>query len=415
MQNNTSKATKQEALKAIIIGGGIGGLTCAIACLDMGMQVELYEKRDLDSMLSGPGGIFIQRNAMRVYELLWEGRIRSQLYQQGAKILKGGFFSKQAKPLYINAPEFVKAEDLGICILRPELQSILYNALPEGTVRNKAAFTDFVETADGIRVSFADGREAWGDVLIGADGLYSQVRARLNGKEQMEPPIYSGMSCWRGWFYKDNLPLDPRYSWGEFWGRGNRFGYFDVGGDRFSFYAFSQAEAGGNDEAMGGSKKALQALFSSYAQPIPAIIEALSEGSIYRDDIFDREPPGMQWGRGRVTLIGDAAHPVQPNLGQGGCMAIEDAFELVKMLIIGEEKGEDIPASLREFEVSRSKRVEKVFTTSRQVGNLGQTDSDFGCFLRNLIYWLIPTWLGDLQFKWLFNYDPKKHLKSKLS
>ena len=98
MQNNTSKATKQEALKAIIIGGGIGGLTCASACLNAGMQVELYEKRDLDSMLSGPGGIFIQRNAMRVYELLWEGRIRSQLYQQGAEILKGGFFSKQAKP-----------------------------------------------------------------------------------------------------------------------------------------------------------------------------------------------------------------------------------------------------------------------------------------------------------------------------
>nr|WP_275974411.1 FAD-dependent monooxygenase [Argonema galeatum] len=116
----------------------------------------------------------------------------------------------------------------------------------------------------------------------------------------------------------------------------------------------------------------------------------------------------MQWGRGRVTLIGDAIHPVQPNLGQGGCMAIEDAFELVKMLIIGEEKGDDIPAVLRQFEASRSKRVEKVFTTARQVGNLGQTDSDLGCFLRDLIYWLMPTWLGDLQFKWLFDYEPKK-------
>lgn len=117
-------------LKAIIIGGGIGGLTCARAFLDAGMQVELYKKRNLDSMLSGPGGIFIQRNAMRVYELLWEGKIREQLYQQGAKILKGGFFSKKAKPLYINAPEFVKVEDLGVCILRPELQRILYDALP---------------------------------------------------------------------------------------------------------------------------------------------------------------------------------------------------------------------------------------------------------------------------------------------
>ncbi|MBD2180780.1 FAD-dependent monooxygenase [Planktothrix sp. FACHB-1355] len=395
------------ALKAIIIGGGIGGLTCARAFLDAGMQVELYEKRDLDSMLSGPGGIFIQRNAMRVYELLWQGKIQKQLYQQGAKILSGGFFSKQAKPLYINAPEFVKLEDLGICILRPELQRILYNALPEGTVRNKAAFTDFSETSDGIRVSFADGREAWGDVLIGADGLYSQVRARLNGNEKIAAPVYSGMCCWRGWFSQNNLPLDQRYSWGEFWGRGNRFGYFDVGSGRFAFYGFSNTPAGGNDRTMGGAKKAMQAIFSSYAQPIPAIIETLSEEGIYRDDIFDREPLGMQWGRGRVTLIGDAAHPVQPNLGQGGCMAIEDAFELVKLLRIRAEKGGDIPALLRQFEASRSKRVAQVFTVSRQVGGLGQTDSAFGCFLRDSIYWLTPTWLGDLQFKWLFDYQPQ--------
>lgn len=406
MQNNTSKATKKETLKVIIIGGGIGGLTCARACLDAGMQVELYEKRDLDSMLSGPGGIFIQRNAMRVYELLWEGKILEQLYQQGAKILKGGFFSKQAKPLYINAPEFVKAEDLGICILRPELQRILYNALPEGTVRNNAAFADFAETADGINVYFSDGRKAWGDVLIGADGLYSKVRARLNRNEQPEAPIYSGMCCWRGWFYKDNLPLDERYSWQELWGRGNRFGYFDVGGGRIAFYGFSNTQPGGNDEVIGGAKKALKSIFSSYAHPITDIIEALDEKGIYRDDIFDREPPGIEWGRGRVTWIGDAAHPVQPSLGQGGCMAIEDAFELVKLLRVGQQKGEDIATTLRYFEKSRSQRVEKVFTYSRKVSNLGQIDSYLGCFFRDLTYWLIPTWLGDLQFKWLFDYKP---------
>ncbi|WP_226593063.1 FAD-dependent monooxygenase [Microseira wollei] len=399
--------TTDTALKAIIIGGGIGGLTCARACLDAGIEVELYEKRDLDSMLSGPGGIFIQRNAMRIYEQLWEGRILQHLYERGGKILKGGFFSDKGTLLYLNSPEFVKAEDLGVCLLRPELQHILYNALPEGTVRTNAAFADFCQTPDGIQVLFADGREAWGDVLIGADGLYSKVRSRLEGKEQSEPPIYSGMCCWRGWFYKKDLPLDERYTWAELWGCGNRFGYFDVGGGRFAFYGFSNTAAGGNDEAVGGAKKALQALFSSYADPIPAIIETLDEQSIYRDDIFDREPKGMQWGRGRVTLIGDAAHPVQPNLGQGGCMAIEDCFELVKYLIVGQETGEDISARLRQFEQSRSQRVEKVFTVSRQVGKLGQTDSPIGCFLRNWIYRLTPTWLGDLQFKWLFDYDAK--------
>lgn len=406
MQANTSEATKAATLKAIVIGGGIGGLTCARACLDAGLSVELYEKRNLDSMLSGPGGIFIQRNAIRVYERLWGGRIRDSLYNQGGKILKGGFFSKNGTLLYLNAPDFIKESDLGVCLGRPELQRLLYDALPEGTVRTNAAFADFIETEDGIRVMFADGREVWGDVLIGADGLYSKVRARLNNQEKLEPAIYSGMTCRRGCFDGSHLMLDKPYSWGEFWGRGNRFGYFHVGGSRFGFYAFSNAEAGGNDDAIGGAKKALQGMFSSYADPVPTIIDALEEESIYRDDICDREPLGVQWGQGRVTLIGDAAHPVQPNIGQGGCMAIEDSFELVKHLVAAQGNSEDIPAQLRQFENSRSQRVKKVFTVSRQVGQLGQTDSPLGCFLRDWLYRLTPTWLGDLQFQWLFDYYP---------
>ncbi len=105
-------------MKVIIIGGGIAGLTCARACLDAGMEVEVYEKRDLESMLFGAGGIFIQQNAMRVYEILGEGKIRESLYAQGAKILKGGFFSKKAEFLYLNSPNFANFEDLGICLLR---------------------------------------------------------------------------------------------------------------------------------------------------------------------------------------------------------------------------------------------------------------------------------------------------------
>jgi 2-polyprenyl-6-methoxyphenol hydroxylase-like FAD-dependent oxidoreductase len=394
-------------MKVIIIGGGIAGLTCARACLDAGMEVEVYEKRDLESMLSGTGGIFIQQNAMRVYDLLWQGKIRESLYTQGAKILKGGFFSKKAELLYLNSPNFANFEDLGVCLLRPKLQRILYDSLPEGTVKTNAAFAKFAETPEGVHVSFADGREAWGNVLIGADGLYSKVRAFLAGEEQPKPAIYSGMTCWRGWFDKNNLPLDQRYSWAELWGCGDRFGYFDVGDGKFSFYAFKNSPSGGDDQATGGAKKTLQTMFADYAQPIPAIIDSLNEETIYRDDICDREPLGTQWGRGCITLIGDASHPVQPNLGQGGCMAIEDSFELVKYLLVGQSKGEDIPTNLRQFEQSRSSRVEKVFTVSRQVGNLAQTDSAFGCLLRNSIYRLTPTWLGDLQFKWLFDYQPK--------
>ncbi len=403
----TNKVIKSSVSKAIVVGGGIGGLTFARACLDVGIEVELYEKRNLDSMLSGPGGIFIQRNAMRVYKLLWGGKIYDRFYEQGGKILKGGFFSKDGTPLYINSPEFIREDNLGVCLLRPKLQQILYESLLAGTVRTGLAFEGFEETGDCVRVVFNDGSTAEGDILVGADGLYSKVRACVKGQERLQEPIYSGMCCWRGYFDRSNLPLDERYSWGEFWGQGNRFGYFDVGEGRFAFYAFNNTEADSNDDAIGGSLNALRSLFCDYADPVPAIIEALDKEKIYRDNIFDREPLGSEWGRGRVTLIGDAAHPVQPNLGQGGCMAVEDAFELAKLLLTSEANRDQVPMLLRQFEKNRSERVIRVFNTSRQVGKLGQTDTAVGCFMRNWIYKLTPTWLADLQFRWLFDYQPE--------
>jgi 2-polyprenyl-6-methoxyphenol hydroxylase-like FAD-dependent oxidoreductase len=391
-------------LKVIIIGGGIGGLTLARACLDVGIEAEVYEKRSLPEMLSGPGGIFIQRNAMRVYQLIWNGQLYDRFYQQGGTIRAGGFSNQKGELLYLNSPKFVQADNLGVCLLRPELQQILYEALPQGTVRTDSAFETFEESGDTVRVCFQNGRVTEGNVLVGADGLYSNVRARLQGKDRLEPPIYSGTCCWRGCFDGTGLPLDERYSWMEYWGQGDRFGYFDVGSGRFSFYAFANTPADGTDAAEGGAFHALKLRFSSYANPVPAILERLIDQSIYRDDIYDREPLGQVWGRGRATLIGDAAHPIQPSIGQGGCMAIEDAFELVKQLSTRSQ--ESIPAALRQFEASRCDRIRRVFTTSRQVGQLGQAESAIACFIRNKVYKLMPTRLADLQFRWLFDYLP---------
>ena len=392
-----------KSKKVIIIGGGIGGLSCARACLDEGWEVEIYEKRSLPQMLSGPGGIQIQKNAMRVYELLGQGVIKNQLYDKGGKILKGGFFNQDFVPLYINSPKFAREDDLGVGILRPQLQEILYKALPPGIVRNQTEFREFKQTSQGIEVHFENGQITSGDLLIGADGLYSKVRAKIEGKEKLEDPIYSGMTCWRGSCGAEKLPLDPQYSWAEVWGCGTRFGYFDVGEGRLAFYGFQNTSLGGKDNERGGAKQALWSLFSDYAQPIPSIIESLEETKIYRDDIMDRLPLGVQWGQGRVTLIGDAAHPVQPNIGQGGCMAIEDGYELVKQL--RKSQNQEISVCLRQFEGNRAQRVQKIFSTSRQIGKLGQTKTMLGCGLRNWLYRMTPTWLGDLQFKWLFDYQ----------
>lgn len=394
-------------MKVIIIGGGVGGLTLARACLDAGMAVELYEKRSLSDMFSGPGGIFIQRNAVRVYKLLDGGRIHDRLYQQGGTILEGGFFSKRGDPLYISTPGLADTgeRDLGVCLLRPELQQILYDALPAGTVRTERAFERYEEISGGIQVWFRDGSSTTGHVLVGADGLYSTVRARMQGKERLEAPAYSGMTCWRGYFDANGVQLDPRYSWWEYWGRGDRFGYFHVGGKRYSFYAFDNAPPGGSDATEGGAQQALRNRFGGYCQPVRGILELLGQHPIYRDDIYDRPPPGRKWGRGRVALIGDAAHPIQPNLGQGGCIAIEDAFELARRLA---RHGEHpiVPRVLRAFEAGRTERVTRMFNVSRQVGRLGQTEGALACTMRDWLYRLTPIRLADQQFRWLFAYKP---------
>lgn len=388
--------------KVIIIGGGIGGLTCAIAALQAGFEVEVYEKRTWEGMVSGAGGIFIQRNAMTVYDQLGLSQV---LYEKGGKIEKGGFSNYQGKPLYINSPEFVNCSDLGVCLSRPALQSLLSDGLPSGILKTEKKFVNFRERDEKIEVNFEDGDSTWGDVLVGADGLYSQVRASLNSDSALEDPIYSGMRCWRGCFNPEGIEFNREYSWMEYWGIGDRFGYFTIGDGQYSFYAFDNLPLETPGSEPGTRKALLRQIFQHYSSPVPEIIEALEETDIYEDNIYDRPPLSSVWGHDRVTLIGDAAHPVQPNLGQGGCMAIEDAYELVYSIQTCADLSQVAP-SLREFEQRRTPRVTQVFATSRQIGSLGQLENPLSCQLRNWIYRLTPTWLGDLQFKWLFDYQP---------
>lgn len=116
---------------------------------------------------------------MRVYQLLAGGQIYDRFYQQGGTILGGGFFSKSGELLYLDSPKYIQADNSGVCLLRPELQQILYEALPEGTVKTECVFENFEESEDTMRVLFQNGTVAEGSILVGADGLYSNVRARL--------------------------------------------------------------------------------------------------------------------------------------------------------------------------------------------------------------------------------------------
>jgi 2-polyprenyl-6-methoxyphenol hydroxylase-like FAD-dependent oxidoreductase len=136
-------------------------------------------------------------------------------------------------------------------------------------------------------------------------------------------------------------------------------------------------------------------LFGSWHRPIGELIEATDENAILRTDIYDREPLGERWGEGRVTLLGDAAHPMTPNLGQGACQAIEDAVVLARCL---GERGATAEV-LRSYERLRSDRVAMVVRRSRRVGMVGQVKNPAICWLRDRAVAMIPpkAQLGQLE------------------
>jgi 2-polyprenyl-6-methoxyphenol hydroxylase-like FAD-dependent oxidoreductase len=151
-----------------------------------------------------------------------------------------------------------------------------------------------------------------------------------------------------------------------------------VGGGRV-YWAVTKNVREGEKDLPGATKGALLGLLRGWHGPIRQLIEATQEAGILRTDIYDREPPGERWGEGSATLLGDAAHPMTPDLGQGACQAIEDAVVLAECL----RKETDIGVALRLSEAQRADRVAKIVRGSRRIGRVAQLENPLLCALRN--------------------------------
>ena len=187
---------------------------------------------------------------------------------------------------------------------------------------------------------FDDGRETRGDLLVGADGLRSVVRSALFGPER---PRYGGYTAWRAVTRFDHARVTP----GETWGRGRRFGQWGMTGARIYWYATESVPEGEGDPPE-GRKQGLLKLFRGWHEPVEDLIEATDESAILRNDVYDR-PALRRWSVGRVTLLGDAAHPMTPDMGQGACQAIEDAVVLADCLT----RWSEVAEALRAYESLR--------------------------------------------------------------
>ena len=369
-----------QGRKALVIGGGIGGLATAIALQQIGFTVELFER--VVTLREVGAGLSLWANAIKALAYLGLGdAVRALALPETA----GGIRTAQGALLMQTANAQLQAQfgELSVMVHRAELHDLLRTVLGQ-PLRLGMECVAVTTDAQGVAVRFHNGEEVRGDLLIGADGINSQVRAQLHGQQ---PSTYAGYTAWRGVVTFDHAHLQI----GESWGHGARFGQIPMQGGRVYWFATHNAPPG--VRSADGEKAELLRRFGDWHAPIRALIEATPEAAILHNDIYDR-PPLKRWGQDRITLLGDAAHPMTPNLGQGACQALEDAVVLAQQL----QATADIETALRAYEAARIPRTSKIVQQSRQVGQVGQWANPVAVAGRN---WLVKQVLARLQYQQL--------------
>ncbi len=379
-------------MKALIVGAGIGGLTATIALRRAGIEAAVLERAT--ELREVGAGLLLGANAMKALDKIHLGNAVRGI---GAPTVVGTLRSWNDEELVgLSADQvtgLVGAESFAVH--RAELQAELLRELGEENVRLGAGCKGFDQDQLSVKALLDEGNELNADFLIGADGLHSTIRNQLLGYEK---PVYAGYTAWRGVAeYKNDLLTEGGGF--ESWGRGTRFGCARMGGGSMYWFATRNAPEG-DDDGPAGSRQTLLEMFSGWHEPVEELIEATSESDIRRDDVYDREPVRL-WGEGRVTLLGDAAHPMTPNLGQGACQAIEDAVVIADCL---REKTR-VAAALRIYEARRAVRTSAIVRLSRRMGRVGQLEHPLLCRLRNTAVKRMPDLVQRRQLRMVLGYD----------
>ena len=373
----------------IIVGGGIGGLAAGLALHRTGFEVRVVERAPVISEVGA--GLAVFSNAYRAIAALGEA---GKLDRFGTPFHRGLFGRPDGKvlggmDLRKWGPGFMPSR----IVRRADLQRVLLEALPAGIVETGAETTDVDFAAARPTVHLADGRRFSADLVVGADGFRSVVRKSLWGET---PVRYSGQTCYRA---IANFSARETGWFGEIQGRGIRFGPCPIDATRTYWWAAMNAPQSDRDDPM-KRRELLMARYAGWGFEIPEMIAAASPDSILRNDLVDR-PPLPRWSRGAVTLLGDAAHPMLPNLGQGACSAIEDGVVLARCL----RKAPTVLQALATYETERIPRTTKLTNKSWQFGILARWTNPFLIGLRELAFALTPDSVLRRELSWQLEYD----------
>ncbi len=372
-----SQARAPSAMTVLVVGGGIGGLATALAFQRQGIRSLVFERtpqfREVGS------GMILAGNAVKALHKLG---LADVLQTIAAPLLSASIRSWRGDVL-VDMPMQEAMRRFGastVAVHRAELQAALVQALEKGSLHTHMQGIGFEQDEAGVRVRFASGEEVQGDLLVGADGLHSVVRAQLIGAAR---PRYAGYTAWRAVTCFSMHQREAQTTF-ETWGAGRRFGFIPLTQGRVCWFAVANAPEGEREEQAREKRRVLE-LVASCHEPARAVIEATEASAILRTDLYDRRPISS-WSQGRVTLVGDAAHPMTPNLGQGACQAIEDAFILAESL----QREPTIAWALQRYEARRIKRANAIVQRSWRLGQIAHWENPWSVHVRDIVLRMTP-------------------------
>lgn len=344
-----------KKMKVLIAGGGIGGMAAAIALLQQDIDVEIYEQAG--EMREIGAGIQISPNGNRALNTLG-------VFED---LLKLACKSESKEIRLWNTGRTWKLFDLGaeavrkygfpyMTVFRPDLLSVLSNEvqrLKPDALHLDARSERMTQSAEGVTLELADGRKVQGDILLGADGVHTRMRASMFGEDKV---MFTGMVCWRGLIEMDDLPERFRRSVAVNWiGPGGHVVHYPVqSGKKMNFVGTLEKRSWSGPPWNGAAtREECAAAFAGWHEDIHTKIShapAVTTWALCGRSFLDT------WSKGRATLLGDACHPTLPFLAQGAVHTIEDAVVLARCL----KKYPDVPDALRRYDEARRPRAHRM-------------------------------------------------------